>query len=149
MERCAICGQEFSVAHSCPGAAAYLEGRPNTWVSPDRFAPYYYLRMALGIARFEDEPILPASRDRNSLFYGFIIWIITCLLVSAPDLNRALHSNTARFPAAIKGIVFGFALLFMIVMIAAIQILEYALCHWLARLLFGGTQRFWKFSAYY
>ena len=98
--------------------------------------------MAIGIARFEDEPILAASRDRNSLFYGFVIWIITCLLVSAPDLNRALHSNAARFPATINGIVFGFALLVMIVMITAIQILEYALCHWLARLLFGGRATF-------
>jgi hypothetical protein len=98
--------------------------------------------MAIGIARFEDEPILAASRGRNSLFYGFVIWIITCLLVSVPDLNRALHSNAARFPATINGIVFGFALLVMIVMITAIQILEYALCHWLARLLFGGRATF-------
>jgi hypothetical protein len=142
MERCAICGQEFSIAHSCPGVSAHLEGEPNAWESPHGFAPYHYLRMAIGIARFEDEPILAASRDRNSIFYGLIIWIITCLLISAPDLDRSLHSNAGRFPVAINWIVFGFALLFMIVMITAIQILEYALCHWLARLLFGGRATF-------
>jgi hypothetical protein len=106
------------------------------------FAPLYYLRMAVGIAGFEDEPILATSRDTNSIFCGFIIWIITCVLVSVPGLKQALHTSTARFPATVNWIVFGFSLLLMILVVTGIQILEYALCHWLARWLFNGHATF-------
>ena len=37
---------------------------------PSEFAPFYYIRMAFNIVRWDDMAIRRASRDPNALVYG-------------------------------------------------------------------------------
>jgi hypothetical protein len=124
--------------HTTPKPADHVD-------SSTRIRASYYFRMAIGIARFEDEPILAASRDKAAFFYGLFIWIINCLLVSVPGMYQAMHAKrgAAEPPAVAAWVGFGLGLVVMIISITTVQLLEYARCHWLTRLLFSrhGTFR--------
>src|SRR5579863_9953079 len=82
-QQCAVCGQAYGMTHACPGPAANQSAYvvPETWVTPTGFAPFYYLRMAIAIARFDDAAITAASRDSAALIYGVMFWLFARLLI--------------------------------------------------------------------
>ena len=131
-QRCPVCGQDYGLTHSCPGAIP--SAAANEWVPPAGIAAGYYFRQALAIARFDDAAILEASRDTNALLYGALIWLVGALLAFANGiagpLSQSLHINwLALLVAAFFAIFFS----------AIWTLARYGICHLLARWWFHAT----------
>ncbi len=137
MEQCPVCGRTYGVTHSCPGPASAQTAIPTKWPVPSGFAPVRYFRQALAIAQLDDGAILAASLDKNAMFYGVALWLVGQLIVSA----RALWA-VATPPGAPRGLVIAVSALFLIVVDALSVLLQYGLCHLLARLFFGARGTF-------
>ncbi len=131
---CDACGLTFDDEHSCPGAGYAPEGEA---APPAGFAPLYYFQQALKIVSWDDAAIRRIARDRNSLQYGIIFWVIGMLITFAVSLIAAIGAGVAINPAAmIIGMV-------MILFISAVyDAARYGLCHLVAKYLFGGTGKF-------
>ncbi len=131
-QRCPVCGQDYGLTHSCPGAIPSIAAKE--CVRPAGFAAGYYFRLALAIARFDDAAILEASRDSNALHYGSFIWLVSALLsfangIAGP-LSQKPHINwLAVLVAAFVAILFS----------AIWTLAQYGICHLLARWWFHAT----------
>ncbi len=137
MIQCAVCGQTYGVTHICPGAGARDAMLAALPLAPKGFAPVYYLRQSIGIARLDDSPIIAAARDRNAVYYGLGIWLIGQLLVFGSRLYPAVaRARVINWFA----VVFGVSIL--IVFDAALVLAQYGICHGLARSWFGARGTF-------
>src|SRR5713101_3104468 len=134
MERCPACGQTYGLTHACPGAIAATSSALVEQPAPTGFAPAYYFRQAIGIARFDDGAILRGSRDPKALFYGIAIWLFGQLLATAagvfPVAARGYEVNWLRVAMGIP---------ILIAFSAVWALLQYAICHLLGRWWFGAT----------
>jgi hypothetical protein len=131
MEKCPVCGQTYGITHACPGASAPWPAVAEV-VPPSGFAPAYYFRQAIGIARLEDAPILRASRDENAFIHGLMVWAFGQFLLFiglvSPVLTRASEVNW--FLVAFQFSAF-------LVLDGIIYFSQYAVCHLLARVMLG------------
>jgi hypothetical protein len=136
--KCEFCGQEYGLAHNCPGVAPAPMTQEETAPPPGGFAPFYYLGLAFKIVRWDDVAIRRASRDSNAIFYGAFLWTISAfiiLLFSA--VPQILNNPKLSGPTLVIGLIVGLALgLAVMAIITAIQI---GLCHLIAKWFFGGT----------
>jgi hypothetical protein len=138
-ERCTVCGQEIAgLTHTCPGSLPLVDVAADEWAAPKGFALGYYLRMAIGIARFEDAPILAASRDEDALAYGALFWSVTRLAAYTAILYPQFSRMAARTGDPIKLPVLVLSVLFFLILDAAWVLCQYGICHALARWWFGG-----------
>lgn len=138
-ERCTVCGQEITgLTHTCPGPLPFLDVAADEWVAPNGFALLYYLRMAIGIARFEDAPILAASRDEAALGYGALFWLVARFAAYASILHPQFSDIAARTGRPISAPVFVISILFFLILDATGVLCQYGICHALARWWFGG-----------
>lgn len=134
-QRCEVCGQSFGLTHSCPGALPPAE--PSKWIAPAGLAPGFYFKLAIGVARLEDDAILEASRAPEAMLYGVLIWLIGAMLAFSVGVVAAAASGAPLNPAAlvIGGLV-------VIVAGAILTIAQWGLCHLTAKLFFGATGTF-------
>jgi hypothetical protein len=105
---------------------------------PAGFAPFYYLRMAFNIARWDEVAIRRASRDSNAVYYGAFFWTVTAvaiLLVSV--LPRILKAAKTSGPAMIIGLIVG--VIFGLAVMAFLTFVQLGLCHLIAKWFFGGN----------
>ncbi len=127
---CPVCGTEYGVVHSCPGApAAMLEPPP-----PLEFAPVRYFRQGLAIARWDDAAIQRASRDNGALLHGLLFWCVGVVLLTLRDI---VASSRRGGEFAWLVIIVVFVLAFVIT--AAWQLTYFALCHLIAKKFFNGS----------
>lgn len=135
-QQCAVCGQIYGITHTCPGAIASTTLPPEKeWVRPKGFSPLYYVREAIGVARFDDGAILGASRDELAFLYGALFWLIGRLLIygvpMVPYIRAAMNGYTVNW-ARIE-----FVVAFSIVFDGFVFVVQYGLAHSLARWWFG------------
>jgi hypothetical protein len=138
--RCQVCGMEYVLSHRCSGVAPIMSTEQAAPV-PDGFAPIYYLRLAFNIARWDDVSIRRASRDPNALLYGVIFSTISASIIF---LATALPKILARVDATGEQIFFGLllGLVFVWVYMSIIALIQFGLCHLIARWFLGATGTF-------
>lgn len=142
-EICRVCGETYGVVHSCPGAPPAVE--PSNWIAPGGFAPLYYFRQALAIARlFDDEAIVQASRDGTALLYGTVIWSIGCLGMVIPKVGELFFRTEPAnwIEVAMASVGFAIGCVVFLVLLAAVQVGHWGLTHLLARWWFGARGSF-------
>jgi hypothetical protein len=108
---------------------------------PSGIAPFYYLKMALNIARWDDMAIRRASRDRNALFYGAMLFLASqavIFLVTALPKLRAREDATGE--VVFWGVLLGLA--FVWAYSGIIAVLQIGLCHAIAKVFLGATGSF-------
>ncbi|MGA8073661.1 MAG: hypothetical protein WB995_09285 [Candidatus Acidiferrales bacterium] len=135
--KCEFCGQEYGLAHNCPGVAPAPMTQEETAPPPGGFAPFYYLGLAVKIVRWDDVSIRRASRDSNAIFYGAFLWTISAfiiLLFSA--VPQILNDPKLSGPALVIGLIVGLAL--GLAVMAIITALQIGLCYLIAKWFFGG-----------
>jgi hypothetical protein len=137
MTQCAVCGQAYGMTHACPGASASTSAYmvPDQWAAPTGFAPLFYIRQSIAIARFDDAAILAASRDRAALIYGVIFWLISRLLIYGAMFQIQFRAYWRGYSVSLSQL--GFVILFAIVTDFAWILLQYGISHGLARWWFG------------
>jgi hypothetical protein len=82
--QCALCGQDCGVTHSCAGIAPVV---PAHEVGPSpalRFDPLHYFSEAFRILCWDDAAVRRASRDNNSILYGFVILLVSPAFILIP-----------------------------------------------------------------
>jgi hypothetical protein len=138
--RCKVCGIEYGVAHECSGLAPGMtveEAAP----PPSGIAPFYYLRMAFGIVRWDDVAVRRASRDPNALVYGAAFFSLSQALIflatALPKLrSRQDPTGEVVFWGVLLGLVFVWAYASIVI------IIQIGLCHAIAKIFFGATGTF-------
>lgn len=136
MMDCPVCGQSYGLTHNCPGAVAAAASEPEA-APPSGFEPSYYFLEAWRIARFDDAAIRTASRDSRALWYGLSFEAVVFALSFT---KRAIMSSRAMNP--LGWVVLPFILGAFFIGVVLIQLLEWAICHFLARWLFKGSGTF-------
>lgn len=131
---------EYGLSHNCSGIAPLLTAE-ETAPPPSGFAPFYYLRLAFNIVRWDDVSIRRASRDTNALFYGALLWAISSAIIF---LGTALPKMLSRASVTGETIFFGLVLglLFVWVFMGTVVLFQLALCHLIAKWFFGATGTF-------
>jgi hypothetical protein len=136
--KCDVCGQDFGVAHNCPGVVPASMTQEEAAPFPTGFAPFYYLRLAFNIARWDDISIRRASRDTRAGIYGAGLWVIAAMTIlgftAIPQVLRTMHASG---PKLIVGL--GTALIFGLIVMILITFVQLGLCHLIAKWFFGAT----------
>jgi len=106
------------------------------WEAPPQFAPGYYFRQAIAIAKFDAAAIRAAAADENALLYGAFIWAVGQLVLfaglAAPAMARQPNTNWAVI--AMGGAV-------AVILDAGAAVCQYAICHLLGQWIFGAHGR--------
>jgi hypothetical protein len=136
--KCEFCGQEYGLAHNCPGVAPAPMTPEETAPPPSGFAPLYYLGLAFNIVRWDDVSIRRASRDFTAIFYGAFFWTVSALVILLfAAVPQILNNPQLSGPALVIGLIMGLAIgLAVMAIITAVQI---GLCYLTAKWFFGGT----------
>jgi hypothetical protein len=136
--KCDVCGQDYGVAHNCPGVVAASMTQEEAAPIPPGFAPLYYLRLAFNIARWDDVSIRRASRDTNAGIYGAVLWVIAAITILAfTALPQMLRAMRVSGPALIIGVAVGLSA--GLVAMILITFFQLGLCHLIAKWFFGAT----------
>ena len=134
--KCDVCGQDYGVAHNCPGAVTTSMTQEESAPFPAGFAPLYYLRLAFNIARWDEVSIRRASRDSNAGIYGVGLWAIAAStilgFIAIPQMLRTIHTSG---PTLIFGL--GVGVIFGLVVMSLITFVQLGLCHLIAKWFFG------------
>jgi hypothetical protein len=140
-QECPVCGQFYGITHTCPGAipSATLAAEAS-WESPKGFSPLFYIREAIGVARFEDAAIKGAARDEVAMAYGAFFWLVSRLLVFSAPLVRIFRAALQGYTINWIGIILGIAV--SVLIDAAVFCIQYGLAHSLARWWFGARGSF-------
>jgi hypothetical protein len=138
--QCPACGMNYGVSHNCSGVAATLPAEEAAAV-PEGIAPLYYLRLAFDIVRWDDLAIRCASRDPHALLYGVVFSMISAAIIF---LVTALPGMLARQGATAGTVFWGLllGLVFVWVYMGAIALIQFGLCHLVARWFLGATGTF-------
>lgn len=135
--KCEVCGQEYGLAHNCPGVAPALS-QEETARPPSGFAPLYYFAMAFNIARWDDVAIRSASRDSSASVFGAFFWMVTAFVILLfTALPQILKNPQLSGPALVIGSIVGLAI--GMVVMAIITFMQTGLCYLIAKWFFGGT----------
>jgi hypothetical protein len=138
--QCQVCGMNYGVSHNCSGVAPILSAEEASLV-PEGIAPIYYLRLAFNIARWDDVAIRRASRDPDALLYGVVFSMISAAIIFlVTALPRMLTREGATAGTVFWGLLLG--LVFVWVYMGAIALLQFGLCHLIARWFLGATGTF-------
>jgi hypothetical protein len=137
--KCPACGQDFGVAHNCPGVLPGLtteEASP----PPQGFAPLYYLQLAFSIVRWDDISIRRAARDPKAAYYGAALWAISATVILLFAIIPVASQQNLSGPAATIGVAFavGIGLLIM----AMLTVFQLGFCHLIAKWLLKASGTF-------
>jgi len=131
---------DYGLSHNCSGIAPLLTDE-ETAPPPPGFAPFYYLQLAFKIVRWDDLSIRRASRDRNALLYGAVLWAISVTIIFLRTAPLKLPSLPGTpLIARIIGLIF--ALVVMLALLGALTLISLGLCHLVAKWFFGATGTF-------
>ena len=125
---CAVCGEEVGILHDCKGIPAAVQTLLDAPSPALTFAPLFYLREAIAIARLDEKAILRNSRDNNALLYGTLIWAIAV----TPLLVLTLRTQRLSSPLLIASLIVGIPLLLVF------QLAVWGASHLAARLALHG-----------
>jgi hypothetical protein len=95
VSQCNVCGQEYGLTHNCAGIAPLITADETAPPPSLRFSPVYYFGEAFKITIWDDAAVRRASRDNNSLVYGFLLVAASCVI---PFLFLAQKSVTLGYP---------------------------------------------------
>jgi hypothetical protein len=99
---CAVCGQEYGLAHNCAGVAPAYVSPGESAPFPTGFAPLYYLRLAWKIVTWDEVSIHRAARDPNATYYGAAVWTLSagiiCVISLFPILLRVIQAQAWTAP---------------------------------------------------
>lgn len=108
---------------------------------PTGFAPLYYLRLGWKIVTWDEVAIRRASRDPNATYYGAALWTLSagiiCVISLFPVLLRVIQAQAWTAPMILIRI--GVSVIFEVAYLAVITLLQFGLCHLVAKWFFGGT----------
>ena len=138
--RCEACGMEYAGSHEC-AADMPLRIPEEMEPPPDGICPGYYLRMALGVASFDELAIRRASLDPDALAYGAVLCMASASFIF---LVTALHKMLTRDGATAGTVFWGLllGLVYVWVYMGLIAIVQIGLCHGFAKAFLGGTGTF-------
>jgi|SRR6266436_2141111 len=135
--RCAVCGQDYGLTHTCTGIAPLQTAEEAAPPPRLRFAPVHYLNEAAKILTWDDAAVRRASKDNNSLLYGFLIVAITpALPLGAMLLRNAQLGYSVPWELVLSR--YGKTLLGSLIWI----LLQIGLSHVLAKVLFEAKGSF-------
>ena len=136
MLTCEVCGQSYGLTHSCAGIAP-KQDKTHRWNSPEKVSLQYYLRLAMGIARLDDEAIRAAAQDKHALSYGALIWLGANFFVlgvgAALGTRQRPPNNWFVFIVSVS-----ISLSVVVLLLAAFSLVQWLFAHILARWLFRG-----------
>jgi len=130
--QCTVCGQDYGLTHTCTGIAPMTTAEEMAPPPGLRFAPLHYLNEAAKILSWDDEAVRRASRDNNSLLYGFLIVVIASALPFGLLMLREIKLGYPM-PWGLLASRYGIALLYSLAWI----FLQVGLSHVLAKKLFN------------
>jgi hypothetical protein len=135
--RCKVCGIDYGVSHECselsPGMTLEEVVPP-----PSEFAPFYYIRMAVNIVRWDDMAIRRASRDPNALVYGAALSAMSAAIIFLATALPGMLAREGRTPGTILwGLLLG--LVFVWAYMGVIAVIQIGLCHAIAKIFLGAT----------
>ena len=99
--QCTVCGQDYGLTHQCAGIAPLASADELAPAPPLRFAPFHYFSEAFKILCWDDAAVRRASRDNNSLVYGFLIFALAAALPFAIFVFRALSAGYRVSPSVV------------------------------------------------
>jgi hypothetical protein len=129
--QCAVCGQDYGLTHTCTGIAPMTTAEETAPPPPLRFAPFHYLDEAVKILCWDDAAVRRASKDNNSLLYGFLILLVAPVFPLGFLALRDINLGYA-IPWGLIASRYGTTLLYSLVWI----VLQIGLSHVLAKTLF-------------
>ena len=132
MSKCDVCGLDYGLTHSCTGIPPLVTANETAPAPNLRFAPLYYLDEAFKIMTWDDAAIRRASKDNNSLLYGFLLVAIATVIPFVFLVQSDLRLGYA-LPWNLLVTRYAQTLAYSLAWI----ILQIALSHLLAKLLFG------------
>lgn len=132
MQQCPVCGRTYGLTHECAGPSVAKPAEAGRWAVQAGFAPANYFRQALAIAALDDSAVVAASRDRNAMLYGAIIWVLGQIIFLAGDWWAAAGGGRR-----VNWVVTPLTALFTIMLRTVLMLGQYGLCHLLARWWFG------------
>jgi hypothetical protein len=125
------------VSHECSGLSPFItleEAAP----PPSEFAPFYYVRMAFDIVRWDDMAIRRASRDPNALVYGAALSALSAAIIFLVTALPGMLTREGKSPEAIfMGLLLG--LVFFWTYMGIIALIQIGLCHAIAKVFLGAT----------
>jgi len=135
--RCKVCGIDFGVSHECSGLSPGMtleEVAP----PPSEFAPFYYIRMAFDIVRWDGMSVRRASRDPNALVYGAALSAMSGAIIFLVTALPGMLTREGKAPEAIfLGLLLGFV--FVWAYMGIIAVIQIGLCHAIAKVFLGAT----------
>jgi len=135
--QCAVCGQEYGLTHTCAGIAPLVNADELVPPPPLRFAPFHYFGEAFKILCWDHAAIRRASRDNNSLVYGFLIFAFAAALPFFILVFRALSAGYRVSPTVVLA---RFAIALAVATVW--MVLQIGLSHVLAKTLFDAKGTF-------
>jgi hypothetical protein len=133
--RCKVCGIDYGVSHECSGLSPGMtleEVAP----PPSEFAPFYYLRMAFNIVRWDDMAIRRASRDPNALVYGAALSAMAAAIIFLVTALPGMLAREEKTPGTMFwGLLLG--LVFVWAYMGIIAVIQIGLCHAIAKVFLG------------
>jgi len=141
--RCEHCGADYESVHFCSKTPQGVTATPDPlFESPGlRFAPIHYFEEALDILFLDDNAVQRASRDNNTLVYGFL-WLAVALYLEVAVAAVASMLDDSPYPLKEELVETSIALVPASLLILA----YYVACHGLMRFLFEGTGTFWRLA---
>jgi hypothetical protein len=105
---------------------------------PSEFAPFYYLRMAFNIVRWDDMAIRRASRDPNALVYGAALSATSAAIIFLVTALPGMLAHEERAPGTMFwGLLLG--LVFVWAYMGLIAVIQIGFCHATAKVFLGAT----------
>jgi hypothetical protein len=133
--RCKVCGIDYGVSHECSGLSPGMtleEVAP----PPSEFAPFYYIRMAFNIVRWDDLAIRRASRDPNALVYGAALSAMSAAIIFLVTALPGMLAHEEKAPGTMFwGLLLG--LVFVWAYMGIIAVIQIGLCHAIAKIFLG------------
>ena len=131
--KCAICGQEYGIAHHCAGVPAAPEVS-DVDPPPEGFALWHYFEEALRIVTWDDSTIRRVMNDPRAVTYGIIIYAIVISLQLVWPVSHFLVEKRYEHAVIVASFV-GILLLGSVVQ----DIVRTLVCHLLSKWFAAGT----------
>jgi len=133
--KCALCGMEYGVSHSCPGPIPPSAESQNPL--PTGFALWHYLGEAWRIIRWDDAAIRRVKDDPRALLYGIFIWAGANTIALLLILYLRVRNPRLLSPGPLLFLVI-FALLYS----GTLSLIQIGIVHLVAKFFCAGEGRF-------
>ncbi|GAC1631936.1 MAG: hypothetical protein NVS9B14_04550 [Candidatus Acidiferrum sp.] len=134
--KCAVCGQEYGVAHQCAGIAAAPDVS-DVPAPPQGFALGHYLQEAFRIATWNDAAIRRTMNDQNAILYGVIVYAVAVSLLLLNPILRFLAAGRFEHATIVAS-----SLALVLIAAAFFDFLKVGICHFLSKWFSAGSGKF-------